>query len=115
MGVWRGYRDMADPDLRKLIAGIDMLEAKVDGRMQYQKVVEDLRGRQDQLLARIGKSAASGEEEWVEFAGGIDEALSHLQAKLEEACYAVGLPVRRLGVRTSPKVPSIPGRRREAA
>lgn len=101
--------------LRTLIARIDQLEAKVDGRLEYEKTVEDLRAKQNLIARRLGMSQGLPEDSRQSPGPRTDKALADLQASLDEACDLLGLPSYGRGGSTSTTVARPTGAVRNAA
>jgi hypothetical protein len=105
------------PILRTLIARIDQLEAKVDGRLEYEKTLEDLRAKQNLIAQRLGMSQGLSEDSRQSPRPRTDKALAEadLQASLDEAYDLLGLPSYGWGGSMSTTVAKATGAVRKAA
>jgi hypothetical protein len=102
MNLGNSNQERAGARLMMLIARIDQLEAKVDGRLEYEEMLQDLRAMQYLIARRLSDSDDVSGESWPSELLGPDKALADLQDSLEEACDLLGLPSRGWRGRTSP-------------
>lgn len=84
------YRQKLEARLDQWRAEIDRLQAKAaeadaDARIEYDRQIEDLRGRQADAQSRLEEFDSASDEAWTDLKGGIEQAWNDLGTAVKKA------------------------------
>lgn len=84
------YQEKVKAQIKEMKAKMTMLEAEAektsaDMRIQYQKNLDDLKSRFENIEMRLERFSSSAEDAWDEIRLGIDKSVSELRDALEKA------------------------------
>lgn len=90
METKHAYEDKMDARLREWQAKIDVLKARVDKataeqKIKYNKDIESLRNRQQQLYKKLDELRSAGSDGWEDLKTGVDQAYHDLKSAVERA------------------------------
>ncbi len=90
MSAKNAYEQKLQAKLDEWKADIDKLSAKAeqaeaDTKLEYQKQVEDLKKRREDMRERLGELKKSGDSAWEDVKAGIENAWTSLEDAMRKA------------------------------
>jgi hypothetical protein len=89
-GKKAAYQQQMEAQFKEWSAKIDVLKAKAEkaeakAKVGYYEVIEQLRGKQDQVRQRLEALKKSGTGAWEDLKGGVEKAWAELRAAFDRA------------------------------
>ena len=89
-GKKAAYRQQMEAQLKEWSAKIEALKAKAEkaeakAKVGYYEVIEQVRGRQDQLRQRLETLKKAGNGAWEDVKGGVEKGWADLKAAFDRA------------------------------